>query len=125
MKDLVGDYAHVETRLVIVECNFGVGVMVRPTPFFLKKIMVHKANKHLCQCGKSLDSLKEIGTDGHIGPREGDVAMCGYCGTISIFDKDLESIPATEEMLLILKRIDEKQYNNMMKYSNMIKELNK
>jgi hypothetical protein len=101
-----------------------VGIYWLDPPLYFKDMENERipVKDHRCQCGKSLNTVREIGTAQRAMPKEGDVAICAYCGTITIFDKDNDPIVATEEMLLLLKKIDERQYNNMIAYSNTIKD---
>jgi len=50
---------------------------------------------HCLACGKDLDGAMNV--DDTRGPQEGDVSICIYCGTLSVFTKDIDLRPMTFE----------------------------
>lgn len=55
----------------------------------------HKTEK-FADCGEELDSIKCL-NEADCTPSPGDVSVCFVCGTISIFDDNLNRRPPTQE----------------------------
>jgi hypothetical protein len=49
-------------------------------------------------CGKTLDGLTNP-VDDDLDMHPGDISICFYCGTILVFNEELQLVPCTDEYL--------------------------
>lgn len=77
---------------------------------------------HCKKCLHVFDSHSGISGDSIRHPEQDDLTICAYCGTISIFDKDLNLVAMTQQQLDDLKNDDYENWAILQKASFVIKE---
>jgi len=84
-------------------------------------MLTHKVNSEaVCiKCFKSLDTAAstELGR----GPKENDLSVCAYCGTISKYTENLSLSPMCKSELTELEKKDPEAYAQLKKVERMIK----
>lgn len=82
-------------------------------------MVILRERESLCMgCNKS--NSAHSGTEGD--PSEGDLSVCGYCGMICLFDKELNLIPATPEQIQKIRIEEPAMYKTLQKAVSFVKE---
>lgn len=82
---------------------------------------ITRVEKTYCKtCNGAQDSHGNI--TGDWGPKENDVSVCLYCGTISLFDKDLNLIAMPEKEMDVIRNNEPDNWRAIEVASEYIKE---
>lgn len=72
-------------------------------------------------CNETLDAHAPM--EGNEIIKEGDLSICGYCGAISLFDKELNLVPMTPEELVHLNDESPEAFDQLIKIRSAIHSL--